>query len=314
MTFYAGIIATFSHHFTEASGDTLTGFDDFRSILYAVDTDNVESMSNSSASLIERTAINFQTKDFEAVPWGWRALHTIACCIRAHFFIMHGFHPSRLVESEKNYISSPFFTSHEPPLRPFHLSQVLAIYWLDLAVIVAAAPILRESIQSQVIKCHEVIPVSILFDSPLSPCRDAIRARTLPTSSQPMQLQNCEEFVVNLKSASPKPLLTFCCNELWRVEEWQDLNALVRAIGCYRVVPVEVGGDYTESTWTQKFMCMGEFVRKYLHCQTEGIGYVAQFELLNSVDIDWHLPTPDLVYFHPAPQFLVCRVFTRDVN
>jgi len=48
-------------------------------------------------------------------------------------------------------------------------------------------------------------------------------------------------------------------------------------------VPIELGKRYTDDNWTQKLMTIRDFIEKYIETDTNGVGYLAQYELFDQV-------------------------------
>jgi len=65
---------------------------------------------------------------------------------------------------------------------------------------------------------------------------------------------------------------------------WKDSNYLYRTMG-FRTVPIEIGSSYTEEDWTQKLVNFSEFLQKYLITDNSEIGYLAQHQLFEQVQI-----------------------------
>lgn len=74
------------------------------------------------------------------------------------------------------------------------------------------------------------------------------------------------------------------CIEHWpALKAWQNINYIIQKIGP-RLVPVEIGKNYTSSTWSQKLMTVQTFIEKYVLPENpKQIGYLAQHQLFNQV-------------------------------
>ena len=64
------------------------------------------------------------------------------------------------------------------------------------------------------------------------------------------------------------------------LSKWKNMQYLLDLLA-YRTVPVEVGFDYLDDSWSQKLMTFGEFALDYL--LEDRKGYLAQFELFDLV-------------------------------
>lgn len=96
------------------------------------------------------------------------------------------------------------------------------------------------------------------------------------------------------------------------VARWRSLSYLRRAAGPARVVPVEVGGDYTAEGWGQRMMGFGELLDALEGEERPGDGergegkvretlYLAQHALFRQFPtLRRDLPLPDIVYSSPS--------------
>ncbi|KAF9583556.1 Lysine-specific demethylase 8 [Lunasporangiospora selenospora] len=80
------------------------------------------------------------------------------------------------------------------------------------------------------------------------------------------------------------------------MERWADLETICRTAGPDRLVPIEVGSQYTDETWTQKMVTFREFVDRFILGTHEspskgsgdgevkgGVGYLAQHDLFAQI-------------------------------
>ncbi|KAF8936373.1 hypothetical protein EDD21DRAFT_372503 [Dissophora ornata] len=104
-------------------------------------------------------------------------------------------------------------------------------------------------------------------------------------------------------------------------KRWTDLDTICRTAGPDRLVPIEVGSQYTDEQWTQKMVTMREFIEQYIvrdasedsedndgdqdrrGKQDKGVGYLAQHDLFDQIprlrrDID----IPDYCMIEPQEQ------------
>ena len=75
----------------------------------------------------------------------------------------------------------------------------------------------------------------------------------------------------------------------------------LKNIAGYRTVPVELGSRYTDDTWTQKLMTIGDFIDNYLNPIENGqeseIAYLAQHQLFDQIpELRRDIITPDYCY------------------
>lgn len=53
-----------------------------------------------------------------------------------------------------------------------------------------------------------------------------------------------------------------------------------------RTVPVEIGKHYADENWSQKLMTLQEFIKKYYLEEGDSLGYLAQHNLFEQVNIN----------------------------
>ncbi|CAO3564236.1 unnamed protein product [Mortierella alpina] len=113
------------------------------------------------------------------------------------------------------------------------------------------------------------------------------------------------------------PLIITGAIDHWPAKErWTDLDTLCRTAGPDRLVPIEIGSQYTDDQWTQKLVPMREFIQQYIvrdaasQCANSTserhrspIGYLAQHDLFEQIprlrrDID----IPDYCLIQPQDQ------------
>lgn len=75
--------------------------------------------------------------------------------------------------------------------------------------------------------------------------------------------------------------LTDCINDWPALSLWSVEYILQKAR--FRTVPIEIGSKYTDDTWTQKLMTIGDFVDQYIKNKQSEIGYLAQHNLFNQI-------------------------------
>ncbi|KAF9283931.1 hypothetical protein BGZ68_005001 [Mortierella alpina] len=124
------------------------------------------------------------------------------------------------------------------------------------------------------------------------------------------------------------PLIITGAIDHWPARErWTDLNTLCRTAGPHRLVPIEIGSQYTDDQWTQKLVTMREFIEQYFirDATSESvdsaneqhdtpIGYLAQHDLFEQIprlrrDIDipdyCMIETQDQVGYDPPDDVLL---------
>ncbi|KAK5823164.1 jumonji domain-containing 5 [Linnemannia elongata] len=158
-----------------------------------------------------------------------------------------------------------------------------------------------------------------LVQEPIPEIRFPIPRIHLPTMEEFQQHVN----VGGVGRALGGPIIITGGIDHWPARErWADLDTLCRIAGPDRLVPIEIGSQYTDEQWTQKLVTMREFIQSYILCQghsgtddgykhdgakakaaTAEIGYLAQHDLFAQIprlrrDID----IPDYCMVGPNDQ------------
>ncbi|KAG0237724.1 hypothetical protein BGW42_000130 [Actinomortierella wolfii] len=93
--------------------------------------------------------------------------------------------------------------------------------------------------------------------------KEALPALTypIPRCHQP----SLEAFARHVHQPHPTPLIITGAMEHWpALTKWKDLDALCKAAGPDRLVPIEIGSQYTDEHWTQKLVTTREFIEQYI--------------------------------------------------
>ena len=73
-----------------------------------------------------------------------------------------------------------------------------------------------------------------------------------------------------------------------------------RTLGGRRLVPVEVGTQYTDQAWSQRIIPFGEFLSKYVLNEATETGYLAQYDLFAQIPaLRSDVQVPDYCYCSP---------------
>lgn len=98
-----------------------------------------------------------------------------------------------------------------------------------------------------------------------------------------------------------KPMILTNCIEHWPARtHWSNFNHFMK-LASYRLIPVEVGSDYMDESWTQRLLPLGEYFREFVvpvkgkRKRTDGkFGYMAQHELFDQIhELKKDIITPD---------------------
>lgn len=85
------------------------------------------------------------------------------------------------------------------------------------------------------------------------------------------------------------------CNE----HPWSSLDYLVSVAGD-RVVPVEIGSQYTDSNWGQKMMRFSDFIRDHIENKEDKPAYLAQHDIFYQIPrLEKDVIVPDYCYIEP---------------
>ena len=122
----------------------------------------------------------------------------------------------------------------------------------------------------------------------------------LPLPLQEIPVLDCPdiaEFVTEAKLPARVTKLTGAMEDWPALTSWSS-ERLVRLAGP-RTVPVEIGGRYTDTDWTQELMTVHQFVDNFLCDESEDrrVGYLAQHQLLSQVPaLKEDILTPDYCF------------------
>ncbi|BGP11088.1 hypothetical protein JCM10049v2_006987 [Rhodotorula toruloides] len=208
-----------------------------------------------AATLLRLADEKLNSYPYKDVPLCWRRLYTDAVLLGAL---------ARLQQVEK-----------EIEERKKELSKT--VRELDLAIVIAGAP--GEGREDMVLRLISVVQAELASlvhsvesdndDRPSKRRRLSFSAR--PASSLPppyihrplAELPSLPSFL--LLDPIPSHRVPFIVRKAaldWpAVETWSSLDYLRRVAGEGRVVPVEVGGDYTKEGWGQRMLEFEEFLR-----------------------------------------------------
>ncbi|BGP27366.1 jumonji domain containing protein [Rhodotorula toruloides] len=209
-----------------------------------------------SATVLRLADEKLNSYPYKDVPLCWRRLYTDAVLLGALV---------RLQQVEKE------INGRKNELRR-------ALRDLDMAIVVAGAPgegreglILRliALVQADLASLARSADASV-DDPPLKRRRVSSPAPSSPLPLPPPYLHRPLAKLSSLPTfLSPKSMPSHCSPFIVRkaaldwpaIEQWSSLDYLRQVAGVGRVVPVEVGNDYTQEGWGQQMMGFDEFLR-----------------------------------------------------
>ncbi|GAA5911914.1 uncharacterized protein JCM6883_000732 [Sporobolomyces salmoneus] len=250
--------------------------------LTTAELDEAETLSTSLLRLANEKLNSF---DYRSVPLCWRRLYTDSTLLKSL---------ARLLRLE---------TSEEILLD--------VVRDLDMALIVAGAPGQnRSELVFQLISIAQSRLPEEEHERPLK--RQRLERTTRETIEPPYLarplpvLPSLPDFLLpSIDPSHTRPFVVRSAASDWvACEKWKDVNYL-RSIGGGkgRVVPVEVGHDYTKPEWGQRIIPWFDFLSSTFNQEEESEGeeyYLAQYSLLNQFPIlERDFPIPSLVYSEP---------------
>ncbi|GAA5942972.1 uncharacterized protein JCM15063_006264 [Sporobolomyces koalae] len=181
-----------------------------------------------------------------------------------------------------------------------------------MSLIVAGAP--GQDRPEYVFALIELAQSRLPSRSPQRPCKRRRIASPPPPLAPPYldtpvrQLPDLPDFLLPLSEPThAEPFVVRSAATDWEAAaRWKDLEYLQKVGGGRgRVVPVEVGQDYTKAGWGQEIVAWDAFLREtFSHTAQEERHdyYLAQHSLLTQFPrLSADFPIPSLVYSQPAP-------------
>ncbi|GAA5911934.1 uncharacterized protein JCM6883_000738 [Sporobolomyces salmoneus] len=247
--------------------------------LTTTEVDEAETLSTSLLRLANEKLNSF---DYRSVPLCWRRLYTDSTLLKSL---------ARLLRLE---------TSEEILLD--------VVRDLDMALIVAGAPGQnRSELVFQLISIAQSRLPEEEHERPLK--RQRLERTTRETIEPPYLarplpvLPSLPDFLLpSIDPSHTRPFVVRSAASDWVArEKWKDVNYL-RSIGGGkgRVVPVEVGHDYTKPEWGQRIIPWFDFLSSTFNQEEEEEYYLAQYSLLNQFPLlERDFLIPSLVYSEP---------------
>lgn len=127
----------------------------------------------------------------------------------------------------------------------------------------------------------------------------------------------CPSLEAFLKSymQKDKPVIVDGVMDHWpaRTTHQWSTQYLKNIAGC-RTVPVELGSRYTDDTWTQKLMTVGDFIDNYINPIEKGqdseIAYLAQHQLFDQIpELRRDIITPDYCYLSESDNNVIINAW-----
>lgn len=179
-----------------------------------------------------------------------------------------------------------------------------AIRSLDMVLIVAGSPgEQRSTIIFQLIALlQEKLPASIHPEPPFKRHKKEIstlQSTISPFITRPISRISPSPSISEFHHLIKKPfIITGAALDWPAISSWSSLSYLQKLAGEGRVVPVEVGGNYTTGDWSQKIVPFSQFLSS-LSGNEEKL-YLAQHDLFRQIpQLERDIVVPDLIYCRP---------------
>ncbi|OMJ26367.1 Lysine-specific demethylase 8 [Smittium culicis] len=249
--------------------------------------------------IIDLADINFTSSSFSSANPEWLNIYSESCIMSAAFFIIF---------NHKSYLSCPAFPlnfyDEKSSNLDIHSHALEILNLLDLAIIIAGAKSWRKKvilslidyIYPNFISTHNssINPKPLLTENPFLIPENISRTpqiknfpdviHPVPRYSQPISLSKFKQLS---DQKDCKPFIIQNCISHWpsisnnSTKNWSNVEYLRNAVGHYRLVPIEIGKSYSDSTWTQKLFYFGDYIDDYIINNKFPTAYLAQHDLFN---------------------------------
>jgi lysine-specific demethylase 8 len=192
------------------------------------------------------------------------------------------------------------FNPHEKNEDPTWLTQLVTT--LDMALQLTGAPGRAQIFEKIFRELHELVPHLSPTDQPphfsVTPPTELETQRLIPRHSSAPEF---EEFQAHLDEKNTPIIIKRAlqhwpaCTKWTSPSYWSNIT-----LGGRRLVPVEVGAQYTEEGWSQRIIPFREFLRTYLLAESSETGYLAQYDLFAQIPaLRSDVQVPDYCYCSP---------------
>ncbi|KAM0786248.1 hypothetical protein ACM66B_007047 [Microbotryomycetes sp. NB124-2] len=242
--------------------------------------------------LIELADDRINAYDYKSVPECWRMLYTDASLLSAVI---------QVLQLDK--------TRPERRLNEQMVSSIVS--QLDLAIVIAGAPgpDRYDMVQLTIKLVQRLIPLTAETASRprkrIKLATDSRQRATTPAVSQPINvLDDFPELDAYLTRHCQVPFIVRQAVRHWpALTRWSDRSHLETVAGPARVVPVELGGDYTSSDWGQQILPFSTVLDAFFNHDDETRQtklYLAQHDLFKQFpELEDDIVVPDIVYSCP---------------
>ncbi|KAI8643233.1 hypothetical protein BD408DRAFT_475466 [Parasitella parasitica] len=137
--------------------------------------------------------------------------------------------------------------------------------------------------------------------------KEAINTLPMPEIKHPIKLYteppSFEWFLAHCNQPLPTPLIiSKGVIDHWQAfgqHPWSSMNYL-KSIAADRVVPVEIGSQYTDANWSQKMMRFSDFINQHILRQDGAPAYLAQHDVFYQIpQLEKDIVVPDYCYIEP---------------
>lgn len=252
-----------------------------KSIYYLSQTPPFLTVSESIASSLLRLANEkILAFNYNDVPICWRRMYTDSTILKVIAILG----VSRSLEGEEVILD--------------------AIRSLDMVLIVAGSPgEQRRAIVFQLIDLlQKKLPRLSDVEPPLKRLKTTasiLKSTISPTITRPILRLSTSPSISEFHQLIQKPfIITGGALDWPAIKSWSSLSYLQNIAGEGRVVPVEVGGNYTTGDWSQKIVPFSKFLSSL--ASNEEKLYLAQHDLFRQIpQLEKDIVVPDLIYCRP---------------